>query len=254
MSWIISNALMKDYENSHCSQVQAVESSEVTCSDGKQSAPLNGTNTPLLYCAQDKMKGFSRISRSGMTCRLLTEVHGEDLLTWYLEASRARTYQAQAVEQESKENDQECGSTWRESLAKYDPDSHSWRTAQCSLLGGLESFSETWPRSGTMRNGVAYPARNLEPTTSATESGLLPKMPTPRASDGKGAQSKDAAQRARDRGFAPNLPELIAELEGGGALNPMYSEWMMGWPSGWTDLKPLETDRFQQWQQAHSFS
>lgn len=242
MSWIISNALMTDYENSRCSQVQAVESSEVTCSDGKQSAPLNGTNTPLLYCAQDKMKGFSRISRSGMTCRLLTEVHGEDLLTWYLEASRARTYQAQAVEQESKENDQECGSTWRESLAKYDRDSHSWRTAQCSLAEVSELFLGTWPRSGTMHHGVAYRARSLEPTTKETAFGLL--LPTPTCHN-----AKEGAYPAE---YTRRTPTLATHV--GGKIHPRFTEWMMAWPSGWTDLKPLEMGKFQQWQQAHSFS
>jgi hypothetical protein len=26
-------------------------------------------------------------------------------------------------------------------------------------------------------------------------------------------------------------------------LNPAWVEWLMGWPLGWTDLKPLETDK-----------
>jgi hypothetical protein len=29
----------------------------------------------------------------------------------------------------------------------------------------------------------------------------------------------------------------------GGKLNPEWVEWLMGWPLGWTDLKPLETDK-----------
>jgi hypothetical protein len=29
------------------------------------------------------------------------------------------------------------------------------------------------------------------------------------------------------------------------------SEMLMLWPIEWTDLKPLETDKFQQWQQQH---
>jgi len=29
----------------------------------------------------------------------------------------------------------------------------------------------------------------------------------------------------------------------GGQLNPMWVEWLMGWPLGWTDLKPLEMDK-----------
>jgi hypothetical protein len=24
----------------------------------------------------------------------------------------------------------------------------------------------------------------------------------------------------------------------------MWVEWLMGWPLGWTDLKPLETDKY----------
>jgi DNA (cytosine-5)-methyltransferase 1 len=29
----------------------------------------------------------------------------------------------------------------------------------------------------------------------------------------------------------------------GGKLNPMWVEWLMGWPLGWTDLKPSEMDK-----------
>jgi len=34
-------------------------------------------------------------------------------------------------------------------------------------------------------------------------------------------------------------------------LNPSWVEQVMGWPTGSTDLKPLETARFQQWLQQH---
>ena len=29
-------------------------------------------------------------------------------------------------------------------------------------------------------------------------------------------------------------------------------EWLMGWPIGWTELKPLAMDKFREWQQQHS--
>ena len=38
----------------------------------------------------------------------------------------------------------------------------------------------------------------------------------------------------------------------GGALNPVWVEWLMGWPLGWTDLKPLEMGKFLSWQLQHS--
>ena len=34
-------------------------------------------------------------------------------------------------------------------------------------------------------------------------------------------------------------------------LNPNWVEWLMGWPIGHTDLKPLATARYQEWQQQH---
>ena len=37
----------------------------------------------------------------------------------------------------------------------------------------------------------------------------------------------------------------------GGKLNPMWVEWLMGWPLGWTDLKPLEMDKSHSVQQQH---
>jgi hypothetical protein len=37
-------------------------------------------------------------------------------------------------------------------------------------------------------------------------------------------------------------------------LNPNWVEWLMGWPIGHTALKPLATDKFQEWRQQHSIS
>ena len=37
-----------------------------------------------------------------------------------------------------------------------------------------------------------------------------------------------------------NHPSLV-----GGIMNPAFVEWLMGWPIGWTDCEPLETDKCQ---------
>jgi len=34
-------------------------------------------------------------------------------------------------------------------------------------------------------------------------------------------------------------------------VNPDWNDWLMGWPIGHTDLKPLATDKFQQWLRSH---
>ena len=35
-------------------------------------------------------------------------------------------------------------------------------------------------------------------------------------------------------------------------LNPNWVEWLMGWPIGHTELKPLAMDRFREWRQQHT--
>jgi hypothetical protein len=40
----------------------------------------------------------------------------------------------------------------------------------------------------------------------------------------------------------------------GGSLNSPFPEWLMGWPLGWTDLKPLEMDKFHCAPQQHGES
>ena len=37
--------------------------------------------------------------------------------------------------------------------------------------------------------------------------------------------------------------EIPLAAQVGGKLNPEWTEWLMGWMLGWTDLKPLETDK-----------
>jgi hypothetical protein len=45
--------------------------------------------------------------------------------------------------------------------------------------------------------------------------------------------------------------EIPLAAQVGGKLNPMWTEWLMGWLLGWTDLKPLEMDKFPFVQRQH---
>ena len=60
------------------------------------------------------------------------------------------------------------------SFAKWNRDSYSWKTAQCSLLGGLAAYSATWPRWGLMRGGECWALPMLEPRICESASGLWP--------------------------------------------------------------------------------
>jgi DNA (cytosine-5)-methyltransferase 1 len=53
---------------------------------------------------------------------------------------------------------------------------------------------------------------------------------------------QDSRHALRDRGKG-NLGEQVSGLHNGGKLNPTWTEWLMGWPLEWTDLKPLEMDK-----------
>ena len=257
MSWLFSQALVEVF-------------SEDTSSDGEQSAPLNGNPTQQAYCAPDKMTDFSRLSRFGMTYKPLTENLGQELLTLYLEVFRAKTSAQREKAQELTENVAGCGEKWHASFVKYDPDTSLWKTHQCSLAGDLEEFLETWPQWGLMLDGECWEQRTLEQTIKGTGYGLSPdnvtafhtpnttgldggsnsrkalrarmeKLPTPKVQDSRHAKMRHLNQS--DDHWKSNLGEVVSAQVNGGSLNPTWTEWLMGWPLGWTDLKPLEMDK-----------
>jgi hypothetical protein len=49
--------------------------------------------------------------------------------------------------------------------------------------------------------------------------------PTPRAADHKGATNPAAAEKAKQRGFSPNLPEMVTAVNGGMWLTPTSRDY-----------------------------
>ena len=235
MSWLYSRVLVEEFLGD-------------TSLDGEQSVQSNGSSTPQAYCAPDKMTGFSRLSRFGMTFKPLTESRGEELLTLYLADFHAPTSPQQEKEQELMEKPLECGEKWRGSFTKYDPDTSLWRTHQCSLLGDLEEFSETWPQWGLMRDGECWEQRTLERHIRGTGYGLSPKItppphkkwPTPGASDAtRGTMKNWKPIRPSGQPAQYPLNQALRDITGlPGRPNPIFVEWLMGFPTLWTDLKP----------------
>lgn len=237
----------------HYLQGQEEASSEAISWDGAAFAPSKSKTTLGEYCLPGNGTDSSRGSPSGMTLRRLTGTPGAAGLMWYRGDSPVRTYLPPEGEQVSEaENDRDCGPRWPESLARYSPATYSWKTAQCSLLGGLISFSETWPRWGMMRDGESSPLLMLEHRTSEKGYGYLP---TPVKNEGPGKMCQ-------------KLTDAIAILEGCcpryqpqdnpgkpkflGKVSCRFAEWMMGWPVGWTNSQPLAMDKFRQWWRLHS--
>jgi len=240
MSWLFSQALVEEF-------------SQANSLDGEQFVPSSGSSTQQAYCAPDKMTDFSRLFRFGMTYKPLTDNLGAAVLMWCLGDSPAKTSAPQEKGLASTESEAGCGEKWHASFTKYDPGMRLWKTHQCSLLGDLELYSETWPQWGLMRGGECWEQQTLEQTIRGTGYGSSQETwPTPCATDYKGSgqtgQLRDRLDYAAERGATKsktyNLEE--ARLMGagnGGQLNPTWVEWLMGWPLGWTDLKPSETDK-----------
>ena len=229
MSWLFSQVLVEEYLGENFS-------------DGEQSVPLNGKPIQQAYCAPDKMTGFSRLSRFGMTYKPLTETRGEELLTLYREVFHAKTSVPRGGGQGSLETNLQCGNTWQGLLAKLDPNTSLWKIPQCSLFEDLELSLQTWPRWGLMQDGVCWEQIPSVRVTTEKEFGY---WPTPTATDWKATGRLETLKRQGNN------------LEAGGQNRPQYhysrlmnmkmpvssSEMLMLWPIEWTDLKPLETDK-----------
>jgi hypothetical protein len=183
-------------------------------------------------------------------------------------ASPAKTSQSQETKQEYKMGHAvDSGQSAPVFLGSFDPNTPSLKTSQTCLMEngdlGLSEFSGTFPRSGMMRNGTVYQLPRLARTTTEIGSGLLP---TPTAASSQSASmeaSLKEAQRLHPKGrnhlaaevasriwptptahnakegafpseYNRNTPTLAAQA--GGALNPTWVEWLMGFPLGHTDL------------------
>lgn len=259
MTWLFSEAMMKDYGNSPSLQEQGGESLGECFSDGEPFAQLNVMPTPHKFWRNDKTMESSRLSQFGLTLRLLTESHGEAVLMSYLEDSPARTSVVPEVVTVLMERKAVYGENFQGSLARFDPDTHSLRTAQCSLIEGLTEFYATLPRWGSMRNGALYLRPMSVLPICVNEFGF---WPTPDASCGRRGWSRTIAEKVKsgdkERKSGAKIgsslswePRLLPDYSLGMRLNPDWLEWLMGWPIAHTALLPLAMDKFQEWQQQH---
>jgi hypothetical protein len=176
-------------------------------------------------------------SQFGTMCEPLTENRGGESLMSCAEDSHVKIFQRQETGQALTENEAGYGPQCPGSLARFDPVSRSWKTRQCLLAGGLEEFSETWPRWGMMQDGECFRLPMLEHDTSVRGCGL---WPTP----------------LKDCSTSQNYgkPSVYCKARSSFGLNQVANCWefLMGWPVGWTkDDQPLATDKFQQWLNLH---
>lgn len=197
------------------------------------------------------------------TSEQLTQPNSNEL-TSLQEDSPVRTLAASEGVPGSTETDRVYGPTSTALFANYDQALSLWKTLQACLTGELDEFLETWPKSGLMRNGKCF---QQQPLALPTYGNAFILWPTPGANDHKGSFKRGQRRWQLDEAVE-NMPPWtqclccgeylctihlshvqecdcppIEEWEtdpytdrAGGRLAPQFSEWLMGFPEGWTDL------------------
>jgi len=249
MSWLFSQVLVEEY-------------SAALCLDGEQSVQSSGNPTQQAYCAPDKMTAFSRLSRFGMTFKPLTVSHGEDLnesLATLPRSGMTRNgllWELPMLEQTIKGTEFGLSEKWatpttmdtlppksEKALHKEATQARPGRSKPANLRDQVSNM-QNWPtpcatdykgsgQTGQLRDRLDYTVER-----GATKSKDY-TWPTPRTKGmcgGSGAWQQLKANTTIEEAKAMGAGN-------GGKLNPTWVEWLMGWPLGWTDLKPLVTDK-----------
>ena len=130
--------------------------------------------------------------------------------------------------------DANCGQ--RGSQPNWTPTRKSGHPAQYTINQAVRD-RQTWPtpRSCSAMAATITPESAWNEKRNPNLETIVGRVhfPTPTCHN-----SKEGAYPAEYKRKTPSLA-----THAGGKLNPMWVEWLMGWPLGWTDLKPLETDK-----------
>lgn len=237
MSWLYSRALVAEFSAANSLDGAAFALSRLIAPPQEDSSPAK-TMAACLH------------SQYGTTSEPSTEDLGRALLTWYLADFPVRTAHALTpMETDSTESGLDCGPKCAGSFARWHPRTSSWRTAQCSLFGGLSEYSGTWPRWGMMRNGECWELTMPAALSGVNDSGLLP---APLADDWKGGSTARHSKTGRSRD--DQLRHWNKIHHGLKYPIPGHSEALMMWPIGWTDCEQSAMDKYQQWCASHGMS
>jgi hypothetical protein len=230
MSWLFSKALVEAYENSRFSQALVEAFSRANCLAGDASAPWNTTPMPQAFWSPDRTIERCDLSRYGMTSARLTADRSAAVLTWFLAGFRARSSAPQLEDGLLQTISGRSSSGWwqmsflERSRAKTSP-------ARQSI--GQRKTSSRWV---TRPTALPLARQTWVVTTCGTGTGFV-HTPTCTANYAAPSMQKWPSCRSFVHAF--------------GKPTPTNHEWLMGWPIGWTASEPLETAKFQQWQQQH---
>ena len=224
----------------HYLQGQEEVSSEAISWDGERFAPSKSKTILGEYCSLGSGTELSPGSRSGTTCVHLMGDHGavESMLS--AADSHVRTSAQQVAAGDLPDHVRVLSLRCSELLTRFGLRLCSRKTLRTFVPRGWPSSSRSlsawgmWDESGYWELGTSV--RTIK------ERGCGSLLPTPTAQLYGNNMGGAAGRKGKVR---PSLESLT------GGVYPALREWMMGWPIGWTELKPLATGRFQEWLRLH---
>lgn len=222
-----------------------------SCLDGAPDALSKLIPMPAKSCSQDSVTESSNVSRSGTTYEHSMGVPGAEISMSLPPDSPVRTSVKREKVLASRARSQVCGKRPHELLTKYDHASRSWKIPTCLPIAGLGLSLETWPISGSMRNGVCFQRATTLP--AVTQDDASTSLLTPTAQAWRAWTFRNLQSLIRKNHAPGNLQEQLAQrfLR---MITPECHEILMRWPQGWTDLKSLGTDGFHKWLFTHGMS
>jgi hypothetical protein len=209
----------------------------------------------------------------------------EELRMWLVEAFPASHSQS-PDQSEAKMTAEICGPQQPTLFASSDLPVFSWKMCRDYLASTtVKAYSLTLPRWGMWDGTALYPLPMLVRDTAENGSGLLENWPTPRSQEAKHGAATDwelntahagtvdslrvqvvkrqtmwptpTSHMAKETGapseYNRNEPSITSrvfespEHRQGMALNPQWVCWLMGWPIGWADVKPMAELDWRDW-------
>jgi hypothetical protein len=218
MSWLFSQALVED-----CLHQKFL--------GGEQSALSSWIGSADAFLSSDKMMDtYDPVSRYGMTFVPLAADRGAVSLISSLEVFLVKHIaRRQQVITRPTIFGQRCGEWWQMSL----PGTSLPKTSAELQLTKRQKTLNRWV---TKPERLPLARQTWVLTTFGQDIGYL-HTPTTKAN-----YCADSMQK---------WPACVIWRQVFGKVTPESHEYLMGWPIGWSDLRPLAMDKFQQWQQQH---
>lgn len=208
-------------------------------------APWKSTEDAGKLYYNAKEMAFCLGSPFGIMLKHSTDTHGEESQELSLVGSHAPEFHQPELIAETTGSSLDLltkaldfGRSKKELLQRFNLNLCVLKTPRIFALTDLSPSCKTLTQWGMTHAGVCLDVADSVQIISESECSLLP---TPTAHNSK--EGNYPAERAR------NTPTLAAQV--GGKINPDWNEWRMGCPTKWSDLKPLEIDKYQQWLASH---